>query len=817
MKNLYIICCFFLHFAVFAQLPNGSHASNFTVTDINGGSHSLYDKLSGGRSAIIDFSATWCGPCWNLHQSGILKSVHSGLGAYTSVMFLEPDFATNTDCLYGLSSCSGSGTWGNWVAGTPYPIANLSGSNGGGIPSTYYVAYYPMVYIISPDKRTWEIQDFSFSIFESWVKNSFSLTSTAALYNAMCGSDGRIELNVSGGQAPLFYKWSNGSTDKNLTDIGGGSYSVTITDNNGYFVKYGPYSITGPAKNVEVTSYTVKNNFCYNESKGEIKITAGFGSSPYSFNWSNGATTSTISTLAAGTYTVTITDRNNCTTSKDYVITEPDELITDPIVVDESCNEMDGEVKFETKGGTLPYSFIFNSATPKTTNLFQFLASGKYNYVILDQNKCRIAGIVTIEGSSKPVITTGTKKSLLCTNDTLIIDPVGTDNTGAEIFSWSTKNGKIVSDPTKFKVAVTKLGTYYLHVKNKLTKCENLDSILIVDERKFPELAFEGDSILNCKNQVLTLLGKSKSNNVQYIWGNEELKRRDTVSNFTVLLPGKYYLIVQDTNTLCETVDTIVVYEDKVLPELVLASNQDILQCRSSELELKTNKASIGSQFSYFWSTLNGSIVRNSNALNAVVNQPGIYNLIIQNQSNFCTSTASTTVELQDNLVANFNLQKAEKNISLTDVTIGKVISREWTFGDGNISNEISPVHTFKDYGDYKVCLTVQNDCNRSELCSTVSITPTTSTDDDSDAKISTVLMSPNPATDVINLNIKLNTESEISIEMYNLLNQKVYTYKNQGNNFFIPLNVSEFSSGVYTILIRVSNEVIMKKVKIIN
>ena len=126
-------------------------------------------------------------------------------------------------------------------------------------------------------------------------------------------------------------------------------------------------------------------------------------------------------------------------------------------------------------------------------------------------------------------------------------------------------------------------------------------------------------------------------------------------------------------------------------------------------------------------------------------------------------------------------------------------------------------MHTFKDYGDYKVCLTVQNDCNRSELCSTVSITPTTSNDDDSDAKISTVLMSPNPATDVINLNIKLNTESEISIEMYNLLNQKVYTYKNQGNNFFIPLNVSEFSSGVYTILIRVSNEVIMKKVKIIN
>ena len=75
----------------------------------------------------------------------------------------------------------------------------------------------------------------------------------------MCGSDGRIELNVSGGQAPLFYKWSNGSTDKNLTDIGGGSYSVTITDNNDYHHTF--------LMNAYYNSYLSRANYLMNFSK----------------------------------------------------------------------------------------------------------------------------------------------------------------------------------------------------------------------------------------------------------------------------------------------------------------------------------------------------------------------------------------------------------------------------------------------------------------------------------------------------------------------------------------------------------------------
>ena len=79
-KLLCTAACFFALFTAQAQIPDGSIAPDFTVTDLNGVTHSLSAYLAQGKTVIIDISATWCSPCWNYHESGALEQLYYTYG-----------------------------------------------------------------------------------------------------------------------------------------------------------------------------------------------------------------------------------------------------------------------------------------------------------------------------------------------------------------------------------------------------------------------------------------------------------------------------------------------------------------------------------------------------------------------------------------------------------------------------------------------------------------------------------------------------------------------------------------------------------------
>lgn len=136
-----------------AQLADGSVAPNFTMVDINGNSHTLYDYLDAGKSVVMDVSATWCGPCWNYHNTHALKDTYDAYGpAGTNemmVFYVEGDQSTTLADLQG----TGGNTQGDWVTGTPYPIIDDDGT----INNAYAIGYFPTIYLICPNRIVKEV------------------------------------------------------------------------------------------------------------------------------------------------------------------------------------------------------------------------------------------------------------------------------------------------------------------------------------------------------------------------------------------------------------------------------------------------------------------------------------------------------------------------------------------------------------------------------------------------------------------------------------------------------------------------------------
>ncbi|MBS7229458.1 T9SS type A sorting domain-containing protein [Flavobacterium psychroterrae] len=303
------------------------------------------------------------------------------------------------------------GSTNTLVATTSQTDVSCNGGSNGSLTVVPSGAPGPFTYVWSPTGGTEDTAsnltagNYSVTITSangcSTVKN-FTINEPAAIVvtpsqtNVACNGDvsGSASVNVTGGTAPYTYAWSpSGGTADTATGLSAGTYTVTITDDNSCQTTQS-FTITEPTLLIATT--TASNVSCNGANDGTAIVNATGGTGTYTYVWSpTGGTADTATGLAAGTYTIEVTDSNSCTTTQVVTITEPLLLDATTAQIDVTCTGgNDGEAIVTATGGTVPYTYLWSNGA--TTATASGLTAGNYTVTITDANACTVTKPVTI-------------------------------------------------------------------------------------------------------------------------------------------------------------------------------------------------------------------------------------------------------------------------------------------------------------------------------------------------------------------------------------------------------------------------------------
>lgn len=270
-------------------------------------------------------------------------------------------------------------------------------------------------------------------------------------------NNGTATVNASGGTPNYTYLWTpGGQTSQTSTGLSSGNYNVTVSDANGCTntVTISVTSANGPT----VTVSTLNNVSCNGGNNGSATATASGGTPNYTYQWSNGQTTSTATGLTAGTYIVTVTDANNCSFVTTISVTQPNILAVVTTQNNISCNGgNNGSATATPSGGTPGYTYTWSNG--QTTSIATGLSAATYSVTVMDAHSCTQTAIVTITQPTSLTVSAGSNQNINSgQNVTMIASVSGGTPSYNYLWSNSATTQSITANPSAtitFSVTVT--------------------------------------------------------------------------------------------------------------------------------------------------------------------------------------------------------------------------------------------------------------------------------------------------------------------------------------------------------------------------
>ena len=478
------------------------------------------------------------------------------------------------------------------------------------------------------------------------------LTALVSGTNVSCfgGSNGTASVNANGGTAPYTYLWNNVATTNSISGLVAGTYSVTVTDANGCTTT-GSYTVTQPTILTSVVSGT--NVSCFGGANGTAAVNATGGTAPYTYLWSNAATTNSISGLVAGTYSVTVTDANGCTITGSYTVTQPTLLTAVVSGTNVSCfGGSNGTALVNANGGTSPYTYLWSNAA--TTSSISGLVAGNYSVTVTDANGCTITGSSTVtQPTLLTAVATGTSTS--CLNTASV---AATGGTGSYTYLWS--NGA-----TTRIISSIPAGTYSVVVTD-VNGCTATASVTVTANEAFnPAASVTNVSCFGGTNGKITVTNVNAIAPFSFSINGVNFLPGTLPYTFNNLAAGTYTIAVRDANG-CTGFVTKTISQPTLLV-VNLTSVQSTCYGQSTGAINVTASGGSGA-LSYSWAG------------------PGGYSSSQSNISNLATGNYIITVTDNNGCTANLNIAVPSFNQITVSAAITNVLCRGASTGSINLT-----------------------------------------------------------------------------------------------------------------------------------
>jgi hypothetical protein len=510
--------------------------------------------------------------------------------------------------------------------------------------------------------------------------------------------DGEAVVQAEGGTLPYSYSWNSQpvQTTNKLSLVESGFYKVTIKDKNNCEIT--DSVIIGITCKLSVTLKALEDETT--TKKGFIEVEANGGSNPYSYSWSNKATSPSIYNLTKGIYKLLVKDSIGCEITKEYEVKLCDLAVKSIYIKDETYSGVkDGKASVLVEGGQSPYSYKWNTIPNQTLDTAIALNKGAYICIVTDKNGCSLKSTINIDTKCKlksKVYIVNSESGSNKKDGKAVVQV--TEGKLPYTYSWSST--PIQNTDTIKGIGV---GKYFVTIKDA-NSCQHKDSVimftnpstcnLLVDKTYSKPESYKG--LQDGKAFVSVKGGKAP---YKYEWNTQPKQISDTAHN---LISGIYQVIIEDANK-CKLIHNVDIKIECDISIKLIAKDEYTIGKKDGLAIVQIDKGT--APFSIIW---NNKVSDDNDTLFNI--GKGIYKVEVKD-SKGCRLIDSINVLTTCELKLNFNVtlitQAAKEDGSVRVKVEGGLAPYSFEWDNGNKSE----LNTALKKGSYIVKVTDKNKC----------------------------------------------------------------------------------------------------------